>query len=312
MLAESFLLVAISLFPTILAIECDNPNISAKARKRFCSDSLATTPSFLDTFESTEDLVDNDEIDKTFDFLGLVGDQDEEEDDFYSRRDEIFRIPEEPEEFQVTLSTPPPSDFMEDDVEYCSDLMPGFDDMTNCINKTEPQVETRWRDYVFEMLISQSWRDIQRQVSEKSKFGDIHLDPLDVDSFVSGQPTVDISESTGVYSADLKMWDIQAHGLSQIFISDVLVTRSKSLYDFELKVEFQVPGLSVNGSYNLDGQVGGWFGTSFTSDGDRPFRIDVANATLSPTVKFDTSEDKMQCSKVNIFIRFKGLYYFGY
>lgn len=299
MLAKSFLLSSIFFSPTILAIECDNPNISAKARKRFCSDSFPTTPSFLDSFETSEDIVNKVELGQTFDFLGLVGDRDEEEDDFYTRRDEIFRIPEQPEEFKVTLSTPSPSDFMEDDVEYCSDLMPGFDDMTNCINRTEPEVEARWRDYVFEMLISQSWRDIQRQIREKSKFGDILLDPLDVDSFVSGHPTVDISESTVAYSADLKMWDIKAHGLSDIFISDVLVTRSKSLYDFELKVEFKVPGLSVNGSYNLDGQLGGWFGTSFTSDGDRQFRVDIANATLSPSVRFDTSEDKMQCSKVN-------------
>ena len=151
---------------------------------------------------------------------------------------------------------------------------------------------------MFEKLISQSWRDVQYQIHEAGEYAGISLDPFNVDNLVNSQPTVDLSDSNMAYSVNLKMWDIQVHGLSSIFINDVLVTRSKNLFDFDVKVEFKFSQLRVNGSYNIAGQLGGWFGTSFTSDGDRSFRIDINNATITPTFRLDTSEDKMECSKV--------------
>ena len=44
--------------------------------------------------------------------------------------------------------------------------------------------------------------------------------------------------------------------------------------------------------------LGGWFGTSFTSDGDRSFDVDIVNATITPRVILDTTdESKFDCGK---------------
>ena len=101
-----------------------------------------------------------------------------------------------------------------------------------------------------------------------------------------------------MYSADLMMWNIEVHGLSTIYLSEVLVTRAKNLYDLEMKVVFSFDKLSANGKYNLNGTFGGWFGTSFTSGGDQIFDVDIVNATITPYLKLDTSDEtNLDCGK---------------
>ena len=133
---SSIIIFCLATVYSVLAIECDNPNISAKARKRFCGGATSTSvPDSVDLFDVREG------DDNTFDFLGLggqIGDK-----DYFEDADESFYRPEEPFSYDVVVSTTPASNFMDDDVEYCSDLMPGFDDMTDCVEKTEPEVETR-------------------------------------------------------------------------------------------------------------------------------------------------------------------------
>merc|ERR1719495_2693871 len=65
-----------------------------------------------------------------------------------------------------------------------------------------------------------------------------------------------------------------------------------------MKAVFSFDKLSANGTYNLNGTLGGWFGTSFTSDGDRPFDVDIVNATITPRVKLDTTdESEINCGE---------------
>ena len=52
-------------------------------------------------------------------------------------------VPEEPITHVVQVSTSS-TDFFEDDTEpFCSELMPGLDDMSSCREKTEPETEVR-------------------------------------------------------------------------------------------------------------------------------------------------------------------------
>ena len=157
----------------------------------------------------------------------------------------------------------------------------------------------RWRDTVIEKLINQSWRDIQEQVNRRAEVGGIILDPLEVDTLANIHPLVDISESTIAYSANLKMWGIQVHGLSTIYANQILVTRAQNLFDIDVKVELKFSRLSMNGTYSLTGSLGGWFGTSFTSDGDRPFFVDIEEATITMRVRLDTTDNKeLECGRV--------------
>ena len=199
--------------------------------------------------------------------------------------------PEGPIEIQVTQTTPKSTFFDEDGTPFCDELMVGFDDMSNCLNRTEPEVITRWRDVVLEKLISQSWRDTKVNIENNKEYAGVKLNPLLVDALVESDPAVSFSQTTNVYSADINMWNIAVHGLSSIYISQRFVTRAQNLYDLDIKVVFQVDKLSVTGMYNLVGSVGGtWFGTSVSSNGDWPFSIDIINATLSPQIILDTSE----------------------
>ena len=74
------------------------------------------------------------------------------------------------------------------------------------------------------------------------------MEPLFLDKIVPTQPPVDISESSFAYSADLKMWDIEVQGLSKIYMSQCLVTRSKNLFDFEANVQLKFDKLVLQGN----------------------------------------------------------------
>jgi len=208
--------------------------------------------------------------------------------------------PEAPIEIQITETTPKSTFFDEDGVPFCDELMVGFDDMSNCLNRTEPEVITKWRDVVLEKLISQTWRDTKVNIENNREYAGVKLNPLVVDSLMESDPAVSLSHSTKVWSADINMWNISVHGLSTIYTHQILVTRAQNLYDLDIKVVFQVNKLSITGMYNLVGSVGGdWFGTSVDSMGDWPFLIDIVNATLSPQITVDTSEKANdQCDRI--------------
>jgi len=217
-------------------VRCDDKNLSAKARRHFCSD-FSTSEDMTNVDENAlEEIETNTEVSvDDYDF-----------DDFRRNRDSLFR-PENPITYQVPVTTTQ-SNFMDDDGEVlCSDLMEGFDDMSNCKNETEPELEVRWRDVVFEKLIRQSWRDTQNQINQNKTYAGVTLEPLILDKIVPTQPPVDISESSFAYSADLKMWDIEVQGLSKIYMSQALVTRSKNLFDFDVNVQLKFDKLKLKG-----------------------------------------------------------------
>ena len=119
-------------------VRCDDPNLSAKARRHFCSDS--TTPASASSTEVPALVLEepDDDTETVEEFFA-----DDEEEYHRQRARETFFVPEEPITHVVTVSTTP-SNFLDEDAEpFCSDLMPGFDDMTNCRNKTEPDTEVR-------------------------------------------------------------------------------------------------------------------------------------------------------------------------
>ena len=144
-----------------------------------------------------------------------------------------------------------------------------------------------------------------------NKIAEIHgliLDPLKVDTLAKNiHPIVDISVSNLLLSANLKMWDIQMHGLSTIYTNNILVTRAKNLFDIDFEVEVKFSQFYLNGTYNMDGSIGGWLGTSFSSHGDQSFFVDIDEATLKIGVRLDTSNENM-CGKIgDVLIRDIGI-----
>jgi len=249
------------------SVNCEDNNLSAKARRLFCAEKSLISLSTISAVENT---------------LGPTT---------QTPAEEIFLLPVGPVIFEIPGTTQ--ASWLEDDIPECSDLMEGFDDMEDCRNSTEPEPIIRWRDMVFERLINQTWQDTQDKIHQSKSIRGVFLDPLVVDNLVGKTPTLDISQSSMMYSADLKMLNIQVFGLSTIYLSEVLVTRAQNLYDFDMKAVFSFDKLSANGTYNLNGTLGGWFGTSFTSDGDRPFDVDIVNATITPRVKLDTTDESV-------------------
>ena len=253
-------------------VDCQDNSLSAKARRLFCGEkniiSLTTSSPVENLMTPTIPIPTED----------------------------IFLKPEGPVIFEIAGTTQ--ASWLEDELPECSDLMEGFDDMEECRNTTEPEPIIRWRDMVFERLINQTWQDTQTKIHQSKAIRGVFLDPLVVDNLVGKTPTLDISQSSMMYSADLRMLNIQVFGLSTIYLSEVLVTRAQNLYDFDMKAVFSFDKLSANGTYNLNGTLGGWFGTSFTSDGDRPFDVDIVNATITPRVKLDTTdESEINCGE---------------
>eukprot|EP00092_Neocalanus_flemingeri_P028429 GFUD01030870.1.p1 GENE.GFUD01030870.1~~GFUD01030870.1.p1 ORF type:complete len:353 (+),score=74.22 GFUD01030870.1:64-1122(+) len=258
----------------VKSVDCEDANLSAKAKRLFCANMPIPIPTTSPVTKEPPTLATPPTI-----------------------HEEIFVKPEGPVTFEIPGTTES-TNWLEDDLPECSDLMEGFDDMDDCKNSTEPEPIIRWRDMVFERLINQTWEDTQKKINQNSSIGGFLLDPLMVEKVVGKSPTLDISQSSMVYSADLKMWNIEVHGLSTIYLSEVLVTRAQNLYDLDMKVVFSFEKLSANGIYNLNGTLGGWFGTSFTSDGDRTFDVDIVNATITPRVRLDTTDpSKIECGK---------------
>lgn len=267
---------------------CEDENISAKARRHFCSEtsSVSVSPPVIKQEEEEEEV--------TTEYITEVS-------PYFNFEEESSLVrPEGPIEYQVIETTPKSSFFDEDGTPFCDELMVGFDDMSNCLNRTEPEVITKWRDVVLEKLISQTWRDTKENIENNKEYAGVKLNPLLVDTLVESDPAVSFSQTTKIYSADINMWNISVHGLSSIYINQILVTRAQNLYDLDIKVVFQVDKLSITGMYNLVGSIGGdWFGTSVDSEGDWPFSVDIINATLSPQITADTSEKANdQCDKI--------------
>lgn len=143
---------------------------------------------------------------------------------------------------------------------------------------------------VFERLIAQSWEDMQSKINTEKQVKGINLEPLNVDELAGTVgPLLEVSESAALYSAQLRMWDVKVFGLADIYLSEVLVTRDQTLYDLKMMAQFRFDNLTANGMYNINGSVGGWFGSTFTSGGDRPFSVDITNATFTPRLEIDTS-----------------------
>jgi len=178
----------------------------------------------------------------------------------------------------------------------CASLQPDFDDMTQeCKNSTTAAPIIRYRDVVFERLIFQAWEDIQDKIRTEKRIYGYDLEPLHVDKATGAKgPIVDMSKS----SIDLQMWNMQVHGLADIYLNKVLVSRDQNLHDLYMKTEFRFDSLTANGTYNMNGTIGGsWFGTTITSDGDRTFNVDVTNATFTPKIVIDTSTSEAPCGK---------------
>jgi len=182
----------------------------------------------------------------------------------------------------------------------CDSLQPEFDDMDQeCRNMTTEPPTIRYRDMVFERLVTQSWEDTRHKINTEKKVGGVNLNPLNVDLLAgtNGRPVLDISESGTAYTANLQMWNIQVHGLAEIYLGEVLVSRDQNLYDLDMMIQFRFDSLAVNGTYNIDGSWGGFFGSSFSSDGDRAFSVQITNATFTPRVAIDTSNEESPCGK---------------
>ena len=134
--------------------------MSAKARRLFCANTVA--PNTEASIESITEVP----------FTA-------------TEAEEVFVKPEGPVIFEIP--GPTQATWLDDDLPECSDLIEGFDDMDECRNTTEPEPIIRWRDMVFEKLISQTWKDAQSKIDQNANVGGVYLDPLEVD-LLAGKP----------------------------------------------------------------------------------------------------------------------------
>jgi len=287
-ISSAFLLSQGKQAPNI-RVDCSDKELSTKARRRFCYNARVerktpkpkrdkvTTPSPLPSTALPKPLPAN-----------LLED---------SSDTEPFVKPSGPIEFSVIAPTES-SDWLYDEEEDCEgdgdtgDIWADFD--SNCnTDRTTPAPIIRWKDLVFERLILQAWKETQSKINADMLVGGVALDPLRIDVLAgtTGGPVVDIKQSTFVYEAFLKLWDVKIHGLSTVYLSNILVTRAQNLYDFDMMAEFTIDTLTVSGTYNINGSFGGFLGSDFTSDGDRSFSLSMTNATLVPHLVLDTGED---------------------
>jgi len=196
-----------------------------------------------------------------------------------------------PVPYYVTTTLDP---FDQEDI----DDMEGFGEVS-CENLSQADIEAgvlceepedpiiRWRDPVFEKLIKQVWHDTQVKINRESSLYGFDLAPLRVDELLPGG-RVDEHQESGMYEVDIEMWNMQVHGLDGINMSQVLVTRAQDLSDFEMEITFSFDEIVANGTYTIKGWAG-WF--EIDSGGAQPFSVEIVNATLSPTIKLDTTRD---------------------
>jgi len=253
--------------------DCNDSRLSPKARRMFCREVEVTSRPGRETQETSAVTPSSPLLEPRV---------------TYSPTEKPWSKPESA--LTVTVPGTTTQDWL-NAIPECSDLVPGLDDMgQECKNSTTPPPTIRYRDMVFERLIAQSWEDMQSKINVEKQVKGINLEPLNVDKLAGTVgPLLEVSESAALYSAQLRMWDVKVFGLADIYLSEVLVTRDQTLYDLKMMAQFRFDNLTANGMYNINGSVGGWFGSTFTSGGDRPFSVDITNATFTPRLEIDTS-----------------------
>jgi len=266
--------------------DCNDPRLSPKARRMFCREvevTVATSRPGRETQETSAVAPSTPLLEPRVTVLAAA-------------TEEPWSKPESA--ITVTVPGTTTQDWL-NAIPECSELVPGLDDMgQECKNSTTPPPTIRYRDMVFERLISQSWEDIQSKINVEKHVKGINLEPLNVDQLAGTVgPLLEVSETAAFYSAQLRMWDVKVSGLADIYLSEVLVTRDQTLYDLKMMAQFRFDNLTAQGMYNINGSVGGWFGSTFTSGGDRPFTVDIANATFTPRLEIDTSSADAPCGK---------------
>eukprot|EP00088_Acartia_fossae_P009024 TRINITY_DN14353_c0_g1_i1.p1 TRINITY_DN14353_c0_g1~~TRINITY_DN14353_c0_g1_i1.p1 ORF type:complete len:408 (+),score=95.79 TRINITY_DN14353_c0_g1_i1:87-1310(+) len=179
-------------------------------------------------------------------------------------------------------------DFYDDDLIDCKDLDPEIErkPSVNCKEVKKPII--RWRDPVFERLLPQVWRDYQKKMRFDRELYGMVIEPLIIGDFA-------YSDSSFAHSLDLDLRNITIHGLSSIYLSKTLVTRARDLSDLNMLMAFKFEELVVNGSYTS----AGWFGwNSLDSGGLQNFEIKLTNATVTPTLMVNsTEENKFGCGE---------------
>jgi len=163
------------------------------------------------------------------------------------------------------------------------------------LNCKEVQVSVkiiRYRDPVFERLLPQVWSDTQKKMRFDRELHGVVVDPLQL-----GNQSQSVSNPFA--TIDIELYDIQVHGLSNIYLLETLVTRATDLSDLNMKMSFQFEELLINGSYSSTGTYGVWpFGGSLDSGGLQKFEIRLSNATVSPNVLVNSTEqNKFGCGE---------------
>merc|ERR1712029_140667 len=164
-------------------------------------------------------------------------------------------------------------------------------------NATEPVPEVRIRDTMFERLFYQLWEDTQLKMNNDAAINGMSIDPLDVDAQMP-EP-IDQQQSGAGYDVHIQMTGLKVYGLSGINLTETLVTRSENLTDFDMTLTFTFDQLVINGTYNLTGNV--LFGGPLTSNGWKPFRIAITEASVSNRIKMELIDpaanwDSRSCS----------------
>ena len=254
-------LILILVAAALLSGQIAKGELSKKARKLFAETSTTSTPDFGE--DDDDDWFGEGDADG--DWLGEEEEDDEEDFGFDFDFDEL-------------------SAFGEKDLPLCSDLTTlEVEFGVECDNETAavPE-EIRIHDVLMERLVKQMWDDFQAKMRLDARINGLVIDPLDVDSLLEKPIAI---EKAGGYDASVNMTGIKVYGLSEIFLNLSDVTRNENLTDINVDVRFGFDDITINGSYSMEGNLGGWW--DLDTKGYQSFLIAMKNATFSVNVEMD-------------------------
>lgn len=184
-----------------------------------------------------------------------------------------------------SVSPPPPTS----PPPPCSSLLPiDLETGVPCWNDT-----IVWtRDPVMEKLLTQLWETFDPVANSSGWAGSLtpSIDPLPLSEVLPGGGALHVDRETSFFAADLWMWGVTVRGLSQGYLSDIVITRNQDLTQMNIAVEFTIDEVTADGQYNVTGWMG-WEWMPIQSDGQRPFVAAMINGTLAPQITIDTAAE---------------------
>ena len=120
------------------------------------------------------------------------------------------------------------------------------------------------------------------------------MDPLDVSSLLP-VPALHVQRSEPLYSVDAWLFNISLHGLSDVYLDRVSVTRNSNLSTVNILTQTRLDTAAFQGMYNLTGRLAVM---SIDTWGDRAWSAEITNITHTLKVSMQADNNCGQTSDI--------------